>query len=54
MITKRGKSVARLIPEVEDSDGKVDWSKSVAMRDRTGERTMTKEQLKELWDHLDG
>jgi len=54
VITKRGKSVARLVPEIEENDDVVDWSQSVAMRDRTGEKMMTKEQLKELWDHLDG
>lgn len=54
VITKRGKSVARLVPETGESNGTVDWSQSVAMRDRAGEKMMTETQLKELWDHLDG
>ncbi len=54
VITKRGKSVARLVPEPEKNEGEVDWSQSVAMRDRTGEKMMTEEQLKELWNELDG
>ena len=36
IITKRGKSVARLVPEIEKPAGTVDWSQSVAMRDRAG------------------
>ena len=54
IITKRGKSVARLVPEIEKPAGTVDWSQSVAMRDRAGEKMMTEEQLKALWDELDG
>lgn len=54
VITKRGKSVARLVPEVGGGDKKVDWSQSAAMRDRTGEKMMTAQQSKELWDFLDG
>jgi prevent-host-death family protein len=54
VITKRGKSVARLVPELGENERTVDWSESAVMRDRVGEKTMTEEQLKELWDHLDG
>ncbi len=55
VITKRGKPVARLVPETDAGEKKVDWSQSVAMRDLSPtQKVMTKEQLKELWDHLDG
>lgn len=55
VITKRGKSVARLVPEVAEGEKVVDWSESPAVtRDRSGERVMTDGQLKALWDQLDG
>ena len=54
VITKRGKSVARLVPELGGNERTVDWSESAVMRDRVGEKAMTEAQLKELWDHLDG
>lgn len=54
VITKRGKPVARLVPDEDAGEKKVDWSQSVAMRDRTGEKEMTAAQSKELWDFLDG
>ena len=54
VITKRGKPVARLVPDEGGGEKKVDWSQSVAMRDRSGEKKMTAAQSKELWDFLDG
>ncbi len=54
VITKRGKSVARLVPEVDSGQKTVDWSQSMAMRDRAGEKMMTEQQSRELWDLLDG
>ena len=42
VITRRGKAIARLIPEHDALDQKVDWSQSPAVRrDRTGVRQMT-------------
>ena len=41
VITRRGKAIARLIPEQDASNRKVDWSKSPAvMRDRSGSRVL--------------
>ncbi len=54
VITKRGKPVARLVPDTGNQPEKVDWSQSVAMRDRAGEKMMSEEQLQALWDELDG
>lgn len=37
VITQRGKAIARLIPEQDQTTERVDWSQSPAvMRDRTG------------------
>ncbi|MFM7103794.1 MAG: type II toxin-antitoxin system Phd/YefM family antitoxin [Verrucomicrobiota bacterium] len=43
LITRRGKSVARLCPETHANGPEtVDWSRSVAVtRDRSGERVLT-------------
>jgi prevent-host-death family protein len=55
VITKRGKSVARLVPEAGETGEAVDWSASpVVLRDRSNEKMMTNGQLRELWDNLDG
>lgn len=55
VITKRGKSVARLVPEVDAGDKKVDWSKSAAMRDLSPtQKPLSEAQLKEIFDHIDG
>lgn len=42
LITKRGKSIARLIPEPSLAPRRVDWSRSAAVtRDRSGERILS-------------
>ena len=42
VITQRGKAIARLIPEQDDSAPRVDWSQSPAVkRDRTGATTLS-------------
>jgi antitoxin (DNA-binding transcriptional repressor) of toxin-antitoxin stability system len=44
-ISKRGKVIARLVPEKTKKSKKVDWSASAAVRrDRTGERTLSAEE----------
>ncbi|MEP2775702.1 MAG: type II toxin-antitoxin system prevent-host-death family antitoxin [Luteolibacter sp.] len=55
VITKRGKSVARLVPELPEKADIVDWSQSVAMRDLSPtQKTLTDAQVKEIFDHIDG
>jgi len=55
VITKRGKPVARLVPEKEEQAGKVDWSQSSVMQDLSPSQTpLTEAQLREISDHLDG
>lgn len=46
LITRRGKALARLIPEKnKPKQKKLDWSKSAALtRDRSGERMLTAEE----------
>lgn len=45
VITRRGKPVARLVPEVPESASQVDWSQSAAVgRDRSHERMLTAEE----------
>jgi len=47
--------LARLVPEIEEKDGVVDWSQSVAMRDLSPtQKPLTNGQLKEIFDHIDG
>ena len=42
IITQRGKAIARLIPEQDQSARRVDWSQSPAIkRDRSGSRVLT-------------
>ena len=42
VITQRGKAIARLIPEQDQSDRHVDWTQSPAIkRDRSGARVLT-------------
>jgi prevent-host-death family protein len=49
VITRRGKPVARLIPERPSKPEKVCWADSPAVtRDRTGERMLTAEESLEL------
>lgn len=45
VITRRGKAIARLVPEQQDAPKGVDWSQSPAvLRDRTREPYMTAEE----------
>ena len=45
VITQRGKAIARLIPEQDQSARKVDWTESPAVkRDRSGSRVLTAEE----------
>lgn len=45
LITQKGKSVARLVPEKAADAGTVDWSKSAAVRrDRSRDRVLTAEE----------
>ena len=49
VITRRGKPLARLIPEKPVPRKKVDWSTSrEVMRDRSGERILTAEESLQL------
>ena len=42
VLTRRGKPIARIVPERAEEPETVDWSQSHAMtRDRSGERTLT-------------
>jgi prevent-host-death family protein len=44
-ITRRGKPVARLIPETPHADSQIDWRLSPAMdRDRSKEKKLTAEE----------
>lgn len=55
VITKRGESVARLVPEVKKGDELVDWTQSVAMQDLSPtQKPLTDAQLKEIFDNIDG
>lgn len=54
VITRRGQSVARLVPEKRRTQ-KVDWTKSAAFqRDRSKERKMTAKEFKEFMDFVRG
>jgi antitoxin (DNA-binding transcriptional repressor) of toxin-antitoxin stability system len=45
LITQRGKTIARLVPEHDHSTRKVDWSQSPAVkRDRSNARVLTAEE----------
>jgi prevent-host-death family protein len=45
LITQKGKSIARLVPEKSSETGTVDWSKSAAVRcDRSGDRVLSGEE----------
>jgi prevent-host-death family protein len=49
VITRRGKKIARLVPEHEPSVSSLDWSESPAVkRVRTGGRKLTAEESLEL------
>lgn len=45
VITRRGKPVARLVPEPTASEARADWSESAAIkRDRSGESMLSAEE----------
>ena len=49
VITQRGKSIARLIPEPSSTPRRVDWSHSAAVtRDRSAERVLTATESAQL------
>jgi prevent-host-death family protein len=49
IITQRGKTIARLIPEREESPRNVDWSQSPAVkRDRSGSRILSVAEAQEI------
>jgi len=49
LITQRGKTIARLIPEQDQSAPSVDWSQSPAVkRDRSGAHQLTAAESLEL------
>jgi prevent-host-death family protein len=49
LITQRGKSIGRLIPEPVSGNRRVDWSASMAVRrDRSGERTLTAKESTQI------
>lgn len=49
LITRRGKPVARLIPEKPSQPATVNWADSPAVtRDRTGERMLTVQESSDL------
>ena len=53
VITQRGKAIARLIPEPEQSERKVDWSQSPAVkRDRSDSRAMTAAESQDIIHRL--
>ncbi len=55
VITRRGKAVARLVPEPASASGKVDWSQSAAvLRDRSQDRTISAEESAELLKDASG
>jgi prevent-host-death family protein len=55
VITRRGKTIARLIPAREESAQTVDWSQSPAVRrDRTGARVLTAEESLEITREASG
>jgi prevent-host-death family protein len=45
LITQKGKSIARLVPEKSAETATVDWSQSAAVRcDRSGDRALSAEE----------
>jgi len=49
VITRRGKAIARLIPEQASATSQVDWSQSPAVaRDRTSSRMMSAKESQEI------
>ncbi len=55
IITQRGKAIARLIPQRDDSVQNVDWSQSLAVRrDRSGSRVMTAKESSKVVHEASG
>ena len=49
VITRRGKAIARLVPEQEQASSRVDWSQSPAVgRNRMNARVISADELKEI------
>ena len=49
LITQRGKTIARLIPEQDQTAQEVDWSQSPALkRDRSSSRMLSAEESQEI------
>ncbi len=54
-ISKRGKIIARLVPEKPKAPRKVDWTTSAAvMQDKSKWPMITKKQREELFDYIKG
>jgi len=55
VITQRGKTIARLVPEHPSGAGKVDWAQSPAVkRDRSGEKVLPAQESAELLHEAGG
>jgi prevent-host-death family protein len=55
VITRRGKAIARLIPEQDQTAHKVDWSQSPAVkRDRSKERVLSAAESLEIIHEASG
>jgi prevent-host-death family protein len=55
IITQRGKAIARLIPEQDQSASRVDWSQSPAVkRDRSKSRVLTAAESLEIIHEASG
>ncbi|RPJ33783.1 MAG: type II toxin-antitoxin system prevent-host-death family antitoxin [Verrucomicrobiaceae bacterium] len=55
IITQRGKAIARLIPEQDQSARRVDWSQSPAIkRDRSDSRVLTAAESLEIIHEASG
>ncbi|MFT5469984.1 MAG: prevent-host-death family protein [Verrucomicrobiales bacterium] len=49
VITRRGKAIARLVPEQDALGGEVDWSNSPAVkRDRSRSKALTEAESREI------
>ena len=54
-ISKRGKIIARLVPEKPEMPKEVDWSTSAAVtRDKSKWPMMTKKQREDLFEYING
>lgn len=55
VITQRGKAIARLVPEQDESARRVDWSQSPAIkRDRSSARALTAAESREIIHEASG